>query len=194
MYKRQTGNNSLLRAGNDSATIIFGGLSLPRQTLLAYDELGTFVITGAEDGSPATSSPKEITYLHKTTQTIPLEICTIEASGSESDSPVTNNCSFNLNTPTSGTTKLKVFAHFVNTSLPASEQALPVTIVNRDITIGTNAAAVGQSVTIPYQKNAAGGYDTQTFLILTSYNGTNNQVDITAVSYTHLTLPTKRIV
>ena len=75
-----TGNNSLLRAGNDSATITFGGLSLPRQTLLAYDELGTFVITGAEDGSPATSSPKEITYLHKTTQTIPLGICTIEAS------------------------------------------------------------------------------------------------------------------
>ena len=128
-YRLGTGitssSNPLLVAGASADTVNFGGLPILRQALLGYDELGTFVLTGAADGSPTVSSPKEITYLHKTSQTIPLEICTIEATGSGSLSPITNNCNFNLNTPTSGTTNLKLFAHFVNTSLPAGEQALP---------------------------------------------------------------------
>ena len=173
-----TGIENLLTIGNDPTTITFGGTStVPRQTVIGSDEVGTFILIGAEDGGVTTA--KELTYLHKTAQTIPHQICTIEATGSEADSPITNNCNFNLNTPSSGQATLKIFVHFVNSALPSDEQALPVSIVPRTVTIGTNSAASGTSITIPWQKNTANSFDTQTFTLLSSYNGTNNQVDIT---------------
>lgn len=173
-----TGNNPLLVIGNDSAVVNFGGLSILRQTLVGYDELGPYLLVGDEDGGVASSPPTELNFLSKETQTIPTRICTIEASGSESTSPITNNCQFNLNLPTSGATNLKVFAHFLNTTHAAGEQAMPVSIVNQAVTVGTNLPQTGTNLTMASAKNAAGGYDTQSVLISVTYNGTSNQVSL----------------
>ena len=171
-----TGISNLLTIGNDPTTITFGGSStVPRQMLIGYDELGTFVLTGAADGGVTTA--EQLTFFHKSTQTIPHMICTIEATGSAGDSPITNNCNFNIS-PATGAVNLKLFIHFVNNSLSVPEQGLPVSILDRTVTIGSNSPSSGQTLTIPWQKNNAYSFDTQTFSVMSSFTGSSNTLAI----------------
>ena len=147
-----------------------------QQSLLAYDELGVFVLQGGEDGAVVTA--KELTFLNLVS-TPAYKICKIEATGSAGDSPITNTCNFTLTGATTGTANLKFFVHFTNTSLPAGEQSLPLAILDRSFTIAINAPSQGETITIPYTKNNAYSYDNQTFTVMSSYNGSTNQVNIT---------------
>ena len=174
-----SGIKNLLTIGNTAETVAFGGSSVvSKQMLLGYDELGTFVLVGGEDG--AIVNADQISYLHKVDGSSPDHVCSIFATSRSG--PISNNCNFNVNTPTSGTANLKMFIHFENSLSASQESSLPVTIVNRQVTIGTNSAASGQNITIPRIKFSEGDYLTETFQILSSYNGTNNQVAITTGS------------
>ena len=176
-----TGNNPLLIIGNSAEMIAFGGLTIDKQTLIGYDELGVYILTGAEDGNAVNKN--EFTYLHKTTQTIPTTICTIEATGSQVGSQISNNCNFNLNIPTTGSADVKIMAHFVDTSADGDEQALPVTIIDRAISdVGSPAGDIGVPVVMPYQKNAAGGYDSVSFSINSSYTSSPSRQITVSVS------------
>ena len=166
-----TGNQELLVLGGGGTTTALGGDNINQQTLLGYDELGTFVMQGEEDGSNVSNPPLQITYMQKTFNTSPRTICKLVATSSNIFS---NDCTFNVSTPTNGNTKLVLMGQFVNTNLDSSIQALPVTLIETDITIGTDKTYT-ESVTMP--RGLTSGFSTtETFNIQMRYTGSNNNV------------------
>ena len=174
-----TGNEELLVIGGAGTTadIGGGGDTVSQQTVLGYDELGSYLMQGSEDGSNVANPPKEITYLQKTFNTSPRTICKLVATAGGLNPVFSNDCQFNVSTPTNGNTKLVLMGQFVNTALDSAVQSLPVTLLDMDITIGTNASKT-VSVTMP-RGLTSGFSNTETFNIAIAYTGSNNNVTLT---------------
>ena len=170
-----TGNEELLVIGGAGTTYDFGGGdTVSQQTVLGYDELGTYLMQGQEDGSNVSNPPREITYLHKTFNTQPREVCKLVATAA---SVFSNDCTFNVSTPTNGNTKLVLMGQFVNTGLSSDIQALPVTLIDMDITIGTDKS---KSLNVTMPRGLTSGFsNTETFSIAMAYTGSNNNVTLT---------------
>ena len=183
-----TGNEELLVIGGSGDTADFGGGdTVSQQTVLGYDELGTYLMQGQEDGSNVADPPEEISYMQRTASGSPRTICKIIVTGISqgTNQPIiSNNCMFNLTTPTNGTAKIIAMMQFVNPSLSAEIQSLPVTRLIKNVTIGTDnpvgtlITQRGFNVTMPY--NVTGGATaTATFSGDIHYTGAGNNVSIT---------------
>ena len=175
-----TGNEELLTIGSSGATYDFGGGdTVNQQTVLGYDELGTYLMQGGEDGSNVNPAPIEMSFLQKVTTSHPRTICKIIVTGIDgaTNPIVAQDCTFNVSTPTNGDTDLILMMQFVNPVLSAEIQAQPVTRLIVPVTIGT-AKTQGATVTMPY--NVTGGATaTATFGLSVAYNSLNNNVAIT---------------
>ena len=142
-----------------------------KQTVLGYDALGTFLMKGEEDGSNVADPPKQIEYMLKTSTSSPRTICEIYHDGTN---PI-NDCTFVLTTPTNGAAKLILMAQFVNSSLAAVDQALPVTRLEYDVTIGTDSGNLAKTVEMPYAVIPTGNPATnvESFSITLNYTRSN---------------------